>query len=343
MSPETKLLRSDFRHPKSFPSYTRCCPQEGYGWSNFFHPTDDLKPRFHWCFLGEIIENVTEQLDLCALKVRDKDGKMVRVIFNFLGEDIKSFDWTSVQLGHSIAILYPEQRRQPTLGFREMLAAAASEEVGTFLLKEPSRVKIVQCDLEMLLNINDTVGRETINLPGMVRKCGNCQVEESNDTKLLRCSSCQSVPYCSQTCQKESWKKDHKRLCQAFKDVREIKTGRNWNKSAFSGALGFGEVSQEQKETAKDWDEQSNDEQEYGSNYRPYYGWDGVDVDADIEDILWGSYSEDEYEGYDSDEFGPADSDPDGTEDLGDDEPTSLPKVGDSLDTSRSEGAQVKH
>ncbi|KAK7033551.1 hypothetical protein VNI00_012775 [Paramarasmius palmivorus] len=268
-----------------------------------------------------IVENVTEQFELCALKVRDKDGKMTRVIFNFIGDDIKKFDWGSVQVGCTIAILYPEQRVQPTLGIRALLAGQSGGREGSFLLKEPSRVKILQCDLETLLNINDTVGSEILPIPGKSRKCENCHAEETDRLKLLRCSSCQSAPYCSQECQKDSWKKEHKRLCQTFKDVREIKTARNWNKSAFSKALGFGERSEERKETLDDLGNQSDDEQDYGANYRPYYGWDGVDVDADIEDILWGSYSdgdEDDYEGYDSDEFGPASSEVD--EDEGNDD-----------------------
>jgi len=44
-------------------------------------------------------------------------------------------------------------------------------------------------------------------------KCFSCQKEEEEDAKLMTCSRCKMVRYCSATCQKADWKK-HKLICK---------------------------------------------------------------------------------------------------------------------------------
>jgi hypothetical protein len=49
--------------------------------------------------------------------------------------------------------------------------------------------------------------------------CSNCFVLENNtpDGKLFRCGWCRQVNYCSRECQKEHWKKTHKKQCTGKK------------------------------------------------------------------------------------------------------------------------------
>lgn len=44
-------------------------------------------------------------------------------------------------------------------------------------------------------------------------QCGNCKSAAADDVKLLRCSGCNEIEYCSKACQKSDWKV-HKALCK---------------------------------------------------------------------------------------------------------------------------------
>jgi hypothetical protein len=48
----------------------------------------------------------------------------------------------------------------------------------------------------------------------MLRSCIICRVEESLDLQLLYCSVCQSASYCSKSCQRKDWRKQHKQICK---------------------------------------------------------------------------------------------------------------------------------
>jgi hypothetical protein len=48
----------------------------------------------------------------------------------------------------------------------------------------------------------------------MSKSCGNCSVIASPDLKLLCCAGCQTALYCSKACQREDWKKQHKKICK---------------------------------------------------------------------------------------------------------------------------------
>ena len=54
------------------------------------------------------------------------------------------------------------------------------------------------------------------------RHCDRCDKAEAQDSKLLVCSSCRLVNYCSVACQKAHWKEGHKQVCSRItKDVEE--------------------------------------------------------------------------------------------------------------------------
>jgi hypothetical protein len=47
-----------------------------------------------------------------------------------------------------------------------------------------------------------------------LRSCTNCKAGASPDLQLLYCATCQSALYCSKACQREDWKKHHKKICK---------------------------------------------------------------------------------------------------------------------------------
>jgi hypothetical protein len=47
----------------------------------------------------------------------------------------------------------------------------------------------------------------------MLRSCIICSAGESPDFQLVYCAACQSAMYCSRACQREDWKKQHKKIC----------------------------------------------------------------------------------------------------------------------------------
>jgi hypothetical protein len=48
----------------------------------------------------------------------------------------------------------------------------------------------------------------------MLRYCIICTAEETPDLQLQYCAACQSALYCSKTCQRTDWRKQHKQICK---------------------------------------------------------------------------------------------------------------------------------
>ena len=59
--------------------------------------------------------------------------------------------------------------------------------------------------------------------PPSVRKCGYCQIKSSDNLKLLRCSGCKILFYCSSECQRKHWRLIHKEHCKVWKTKYECK------------------------------------------------------------------------------------------------------------------------
>lgn len=111
MPPNSDLHPSDFRNRKSFPPYNGCPAEHDVDIDGQFfrvsreHGTKE--PRVHWCFLGEVVEDLTLYLPRIVLGVRDKAGKYLRVAFYF--DNGATFDFSRVRIGNVIAVLYAEQ------------------------------------------------------------------------------------------------------------------------------------------------------------------------------------------------------------------------------------------
>ena len=105
----SELYSADLRYSKTFPSYNDCptdYDDDDEIDRQFFrisrnHGTKE--PTLHWCFLGEVVEDITLYMPRIVLGVRDKAGKYLRVAFYFDNE--VAFDDSRVRVGnHSGAL-----------------------------------------------------------------------------------------------------------------------------------------------------------------------------------------------------------------------------------------------
>jgi hypothetical protein len=55
---------------------------------------------------------------------------------------------------------------------------------------------------------------QQLELAEFARLCHACCKPEDGATKLLKCSACGCVSYCSSACQKSDWKAGHKQVCK---------------------------------------------------------------------------------------------------------------------------------
>jgi hypothetical protein len=67
---------------------------------------------------------------------------------------------------------------------------------------------------KILLKENKKHVKNTTNL-SEGEMCANCYVlEKTLDERLLKCGQCRLIKYCSRECQREHWKKAHKKQCK---------------------------------------------------------------------------------------------------------------------------------
>ncbi|KAJ7123853.1 hypothetical protein C8R43DRAFT_42000 [Mycena crocata] len=203
-----------------------CAPYKAYS------TTEDSAPHHHWCFLGEIVKDEDAVVRL-ILGVKDSAGEYIRVAFYF--DNDAEFDYRSVKLGSTIAVMYAERHNflDGSYGLR---------------LEHPKFVKIFPCGLETLLRINDDIESETP--VDSAQKCKGCGNEEHPDKlSLSRCSRCLGASYCGKECQTDAWNRGHKRECKIYKAVDELKRSRDWNGWRAMQAEGLEWIGFGQKET----------------------------------------------------------------------------------------------
>lgn len=106
----SELYPADLRNPKTFTPYNECPADDDDINRRFFRASrvhGTKEPSLHWCFLGEVVEDLTLYLPRIVLGVRDKAGKYLRVAFYF--DKGVTFDYSRVRVGNVIAVLYAEQ------------------------------------------------------------------------------------------------------------------------------------------------------------------------------------------------------------------------------------------
>lgn len=126
---KSKLHPTDLRNPTSFPPYNDCPVEYDVDIDpDFYGDSEDssIEPSGHWCFLAEVVEDLTLYLPRIVLGVRDKNSKYLRVAFYF--DNKVEFDYSRVHVGNVIAVLYARQHyfRDGSHGLR---------------IEEPSHVK----------------------------------------------------------------------------------------------------------------------------------------------------------------------------------------------------------
>ncbi|KAJ7102776.1 hypothetical protein C8R44DRAFT_887512 [Mycena epipterygia] len=202
--PKVKELAANninLRNPKFFPAYKNSAETP-------------------LCYLGEIMDDETALIRV-VLVVKDKDGQYIRVAFYF--DDDANFDYKSIKIGSTIAVLYAEMHNffDGTIGLR---------------LEHPKFVKIFPCNLATLLRVNEDIESETP--VDCAQKCKGCGQEERPDKiSLMRCSRCFGASYCGRECQTDAWNQGHKHECKIFTAVNELKRGRDWKSWTMAGDL----------------------------------------------------------------------------------------------------------
>ncbi|KAJ7249909.1 hypothetical protein C8J57DRAFT_685595 [Mycena rebaudengoi] len=217
----------DLRNPKSFPAYKSCAPRSLYQSEDWL----DSPPR-HWCFLGQITKITTYRGARAAIEVEDKDEESILVTFHF--DSTASFDYESLKINNTIAVLYAEQYDYPDgrVGLR---------------LKHPQFVKIFPCPLLALLIINVNIEQETP--VDSSQCCTFCQREDDPvKMSLLRCSRCLAASYCGKDCQLIDWKSSHKDECKIYKSVLELKQSRRWGDAFPRKWIAFGEKEEQEEQ-----------------------------------------------------------------------------------------------
>eukprot|EP00397_Hematodinium_sp_SG-2012_P057228 GEMP01071326.1.p1 GENE.GEMP01071326.1~~GEMP01071326.1.p1 ORF type:complete len:251 (+),score=45.52 GEMP01071326.1:83-835(+) len=158
----------------------------------------------HWCFLGEITHMLT--LGRLRLFTRTKFGEEVGVHFHL---DSAQLPWLrclaglmippeNISVGNTLAILYAERHQflDGSVGIRQ---------------ETVNNVYVFRASLPTL--IEESAARAT-NACFQCGKTGN----------LLTCAQCRISRYCTKECQRNHWKKTHKKLCKQMKALEMLRT-----------------------------------------------------------------------------------------------------------------------
>lgn len=109
MNPSFPISISGLQNTTTFPSYTEL--KEGLSQFSFYEPTEeDLHPtEKHWCFPGQITQNVS--LGRPVFEVKDRDGQKIMLAFYLDNEDYGKlkFDARRLSVGQTIVVLYAEK------------------------------------------------------------------------------------------------------------------------------------------------------------------------------------------------------------------------------------------
>ncbi|KAJ7586990.1 hypothetical protein C8J56DRAFT_1165164 [Mycena floridula] len=177
----SKIAAHDFRNPKFFPTIANCSPKEVYDEEGC------RPPHHHWCLLAEIVNDISSRVRMRAqFTIADKDDQVCRMSFDF-----PDFDYKSVKVGSTVAVMYAEQRH-----------FLLHDEV-FFDLQHEKFLKIFPCNLATLLRINDEIESETPT--DCAQRCKACGKEYHNKIILLRCSRCFAASYCDKACVWKDW------------------------------------------------------------------------------------------------------------------------------------------
>ncbi|KAI9440623.1 hypothetical protein H4582DRAFT_1811746 [Lactarius indigo] len=188
---------TNLRDEKAFPSFRECPYEHDIPYAYYREREEGVyAPIRHWCYLGEITENVV--FTRLCLTVKDRRGD--KVITSFYLDSHQS----RTNKGNTIAILYAQQH-----GF-------ADGSVG-FRIEDADRVQFFPCTLERLLALSDRIS-SSLSQSDEVPACKKCNTTTG---ARQRCSGCHVTWYCSKDCQVGDWS-DHKKDCKLLNQVAAL-------------------------------------------------------------------------------------------------------------------------
>jgi hypothetical protein len=74
---------------------------------------------------------------------------------------------------------------------------------------------------DLRLGVNPLQVGDPTNTPVPIQRCYYCNKAASEDIKLLKCSRCLMVSYCSVDCQRSHWTESHKKLCSSLSKEKD--------------------------------------------------------------------------------------------------------------------------
>uniref|UniRef100_A0A1X7U948 MYND-type domain-containing protein n=1 Tax=Amphimedon queenslandica TaxID=400682 RepID=A0A1X7U948_AMPQE len=152
-------------------------------------------PCRNWVFLGEIT-NANYSLSPFLRNrviVTDRSGRKNIPLFFYPESGV--FDFHTLKVGHTIAILFAEQHyfMDGSIGIR---------------IESLDYVKVIPCGLNELAELSKQYSSSKDT-------CWGCGQESKS---LKKCGACKNAWYCNETCQRQDWGKGHKKACKAMAD-----------------------------------------------------------------------------------------------------------------------------
>jgi hypothetical protein len=185
-NPACSRLYKALSHPVTFPSFSNL--------SDLYNPSLD-----YWCENYGVLHIsrdwalIAEVTDVAFFirphfEVRTRDGEVFRISFYPETPPLPGFDVSSVQVGHTFALLHAERKT-----FMDMTEGIRLENLSSCWVFKTSLQRLQQ-EAEQILASADAAHANT---PIACFICGN--------PAASRCAKCKLARYCSRECQVKGW------------------------------------------------------------------------------------------------------------------------------------------
>lgn len=174
--------------------------------SPLYYNTETGSPKIHWALLLEM-KKIFDTNDKKSVKGINQFNEEVFVYFDHESEEQpETFKWKDLKPGHTLAILYAEQKNSPKNEESEVYESKVYESNLDLCYIFKGSLKTLKDETKTLVDEYESkLNSDNTNL-----SCFYCGVI---NVKLSRCAQCKLVRYCSKKCQMNSWKFNHKKLC----------------------------------------------------------------------------------------------------------------------------------
>ncbi|KAI1205160.1 uncharacterized protein F4807DRAFT_471283 [Annulohypoxylon truncatum] len=197
----------NFTNPQTFPTFAELPPS-----------STPSPPTPSWFLLAQIKENMT--ITKPTLVVRDRSGTDFAVTFDDGDHHgLDGSDGTKLRFRKGHTLVVPRAARTDR-GEGKKALVRVSEGRGR-------EVRVLPASLERVVGLGALVDEEEEGGGEKKKGCAACgkegEVEGEGERKLMRCTGCGVVAYCSKECQVRGWNEmGHKADCKVLKGIREI-------------------------------------------------------------------------------------------------------------------------